>query len=249
MKLVSARLLLLALPLTLGLAACGKKDDAGSGPATADAPLPKVAATAGKAWTDVVSETADGGYVMGNPDAPIKVIEFGSLTCPHCGEFAEKGFPKLRDNYVSTGRVSLEFRNYVRDPFDTTLAMLTHCGTAESFFPLTEQVYANQKALFEGLQPVAKELEAAQPPAGKAFSVIGEKGGLVDFFAARGIARDQANACLAKSQTAEKLAMQTQTATEKYTITGTPTFIVNGKNVDVATWEQLEPILQRAGAR
>ena len=79
--------------------------------------------------------------------------------------------------------------------------------------------------------------------------MIGEKGGLVDFFAARGIARDQANACLAKSQTAEKLAMQTQTATEKYTITGTPTFIVNGKNVDVATWEQLEPILQRAGAR
>jgi len=249
MKLNSARLLLLALPLTLGLAACGKKDDAASGPVTSDAALPKVAAPAGKAWSDVVSQTPDGGYVMGNPEAPIKIVEFGSLTCPHCGEFAEKGFPKLRDNYVNTGRVSLEFRNYVRDPFDTTMAMLTHCGTPESFFALTEQVYANQKDLFQGLQPVAKVLEANQVPAGKAFGVIADKGGLIDFFAARGIARDQATACLAKSETAEKLANDTQSATEKYNITGTPTFVVNGKNVDVATWEQLEPILQRAGAR
>lgn len=249
MKLNSARLLLLALPVTLGLAACGKKDDAASGPVTSDAALPKVAAPAGKAWSDVVSQTPDGGYVMGNPEAPIKVVEFGSLTCPHCGEFAEKGFPKLRDNYVNTGRVSLEFRNYVRDPFDTTMAMLTHCGTPESFFALTEQVYANQKDLFQGLQPVAKVLEANQVPAGKAFGVIADKGGLIDFFAARGIARDQATACLAKSETAEKLANDTQSATEKYNITGTPTFVVNGKNVDVATWEQLEPILQRAGAR
>jgi protein-disulfide isomerase len=145
MKFATARLALLALPLTLGLAACGKKDDAGGPAAQSAQALPTVAAPAGKAWSDVVSKTTEGGYVMGNPDAPIKLIEFGSLTCPHCAEFEEKGFPKLRDTYVNSGRVSLEFRNFVRDPFDTTMAMLTHCGTPDSFFALTQQVYANQK--------------------------------------------------------------------------------------------------------
>ncbi len=249
MKLATTRLALLALPLALGLAACGKKDDAGGPAAQSAAALPTVAPPAGKAWSDVVSKNADGGYVMGNPDAPIKLIEFGSLTCPHCAEFEEKGFPKLRDTYVNSGRVSLEFRNFVRDPFDTTMAMLTHCGSPESFFALTQQVYANQKDIFAKLQPAAKEIQAMNLPPAQMFGVMADKGGLIDFFGARGIARDQAMACLANSKTAEALASDTQTAGDKYNISGTPTFIVNGKNVDVATWEQLEPILQRAGAR
>lgn len=240
-------LALIALPLALGLAACGKKDDAGSAPV--GAALNAVPPPAGKAWADVVSVTPEGGYVMGNPNAPIKVIEFGSLTCPHCAEFEEKGFPHLRDDYVAKGTVSLEFRNFVRDPYDTTLAMLTHCGEPESFFALTEQVYSNQKAIFDQLQPIGAQLQAANLPPEKMFSAIGDRGGLIEFFAARGIAKDQAAQCLAKSETASKLAADTQKATDTFNVTGTPTFIVNGKNVEVATWDALEPILKQAGAR
>ena len=245
-----ARLLLalIALPLALGLSACGKKDDAaGAGPV--GAPLNAVAPPAGKAWADVVSVTPEGGYVMGNPNAPIKVVEFGSLTCPHCAEFEEKGFPHVRDEYVAKGTVSFEFRNFVRDPYDTTMAMLTHCGTPESFFALTEQVYSNQKAIFDQLQPIGAQLQAANLPQDKIFSAIGERGGLIDFFAARGIAKDQAAQCLANSATATKLADATSKATDAYNVTGTPTFLVNGKNVEVATWDALEPILKQAGAR
>lgn len=250
MKLASARIALLALPLALNLAACKKSDDAATGTASESAAtLPNVPAPAGKAWADVVSKTADGGYVMGNPDAAIKVIEFGSLTCPHCGEFAEKGFPKLRESYIASGRVSLEFRNFVRDPFDTTMAMLTQCGTPDTFYALTEQVYSNQKDLFAKLQPAATAIQSGSTPPDKLFTVLADKGGLIDFFGARGIARDQALACLAKTDAAKTLAANTQSWEDKYNISGTPTFLVNGKNVDVATWEQLEPILQRAGAR
>lgn len=240
-------LVLLALPLALGLAGCGKKDDAAA--LVSAAPAAKVAPPAGKAWADVVSATPDGGYLMGNPNAPIKVIEFASLTCPHCAEFAEKGLPHLRDEYVAGGTVSLEFRNFVRDPYDTTMAMLVRCGSPESFFALTEQVFTNQKALFEKLQPVGKELQAANLPPKDVFKAIGERGGLTDFFAARGIAKDQAAQCLAKSETATKLADSTAKAGESYNISGTPTFIVNGRNVEVATWDALEPILKQAGAR
>ncbi|MEI6641864.1 MAG: thioredoxin domain-containing protein [Novosphingobium sp.] len=241
-------LALIALPLALGLAACGKKDDApAAGPV--GGPLAAVAPPAGKAWTDIVAVTPDGGYVMGNPNAPIKVVEFGSLTCPHCAEFAEKGFPRLREDYVAKGTVSLEFRNFVRDPYDTTMAMLVRCGSPESFFALTEQVYANQKDIFDKLQPIGAQLQAENLPPNQMFKAIGERGGLTDFFAARGIAKDQAMQCLAKSESATKLVNDTSKAGDTYNVTGTPTFLVNGRNVEVATWEALEPILKQAGAR
>ena len=178
-------LALIALPLALGLAACGKKDEAGAAPV--GAPLNAVPPPAGKAWADVVSVTAEGGYVMGNPNAPIKIIEFASLTCPHCAEFEEKGFPHLRDEYVAKGTVSLEFRNFVRDPYDTTMAMLIRCGSPDSFFALTEQVYANQKQLFDQLKPAGEFIQANSTPPAQMFTVIGERGGLSDFFAARAV--------------------------------------------------------------
>lgn len=249
-KLFSPRRIALGLallPLALGLAACGKKEEAGA--AAVGAPLAAVPPPAGKAWTDVVSVTPEGGYRMGNPNAPIKLIEFASLTCSHCAEFAEKGFPSLRENYVAKGTVSLEFRNFVRDPYDTTMAMLVRCGSPESFFALTEQVFANQASIFEGLKPVGPELQAANLPPAQIFGAIGSRGGLNDFFAARGIAKDQAAQCLAKSDTATKLADDTQKAGDTYNVTGTPTFIVNGRNAEVASWDALEPILKQAGAR
>ena len=241
-------LALIALPLALGLAACGKKDDAATaGPV--GGPLNAVAPPAGKAWADVVTVTPEGGYRMGNPNAPIKVIEFGSLTCPHCAEFEEKGYPHLRDEYVAKGTVNFEFRNFVRDPYDTTMAMLVRCGSPDSFFALTEQVYSNQKAIFDQLQPIGPKLQAANLPPAQIFKAIGEQGGLIDFFAARGIAKDQGAQCLAKSEAASKLADDTSKAGDSFNITGTPSFIVNGKNVEVATWDALEPILKQAGAR
>jgi hypothetical protein len=127
--------------------------------------------------------------------------------------------------------------------------MMVRCGAPESFFALTEEVFANQKAIFDKLQPVGKELQAANLPPNQVFKAIGERGGLTDFFAARGIAKDQALQCLGKSETATKLADATAKAGETFNVTGTPTFIINGRNVEVATWDSLEPILKQAGAR
>ncbi|MCA1653471.1 MAG: DsbA family protein, partial [Sphingomonadales bacterium] len=87
-----------------------------------------VAAPNGGDWTTVVSRTPAGGFVMGNPNAKVKLIEYGSLTCPHCAEFEEKGGKPLIDNYVKKGLVSFEFRNFVRDPYDITAALIARCG-------------------------------------------------------------------------------------------------------------------------
>jgi len=250
MKLVRTTIAAVSLAtLSIGLVAC-KKDAAAPGATQTAAALPKVAPPAGKQWADVVVATPEGGYRMGNPDAPLKLIEYGSLTCPHCAAFSTEGFPKLRDQYVSTGRVSIEFRNFVRDKFDTALAMLTRCGEPESFFALTDQVFANQKDIFAKLDPVAQDPALQSMPTDKLFTTLGTRAGLIDFFAARGIAKDKAMACLANSATAEKLALDVQKATDQFEITGTPTFILNGKKLDdVAAWQGLEPALQNAGAR
>ena len=68
-------------------------------------------------WTTIVAQTPEGGFLMGNPNAKVKLVEFGSMTCPHCAEFDETACKPLIDNYVKTGLVSCEFRNFVRDPY------------------------------------------------------------------------------------------------------------------------------------
>ena len=94
-------------------------------------------------WSTVVNATPAGGFLMGNPKAKVQLIEIGSLTCPHCREFDETGVTPLVEQYVKTGKVGYEFRNYVRDPFDLTASLIARCNGAQSFFPCELLIRAN----------------------------------------------------------------------------------------------------------
>lgn len=243
-----------AAPLVLALAACGDRADeaataSGEGPSAA--PVAAVPAPAGTRWSEKIVKTEADGYLMGNPDAPIKLVEFASLTCPHCAEFYETAEKELIEKYVDTGRVSFEFRNFVRDPIDITAAMMTRCSAPESFFALTGQVFENQATMFQNVQTAGEPAYQAAmgAPMDKRFGQVATMAGLIDFFAARGVSKDQAASCLANSAEAEKLAKGTETASTEFEITGTPTFLVNNTKIDGLTWPQVEAALQRAGAR
>ena len=106
-------------------------------------PAPK--APARTDWTRVVAATPAGGFVLGNPKAKVKLVEFGSLTCPHCRAFDEEGVPTLLGKYVKSGQVSWEFRNYVRDAADVTAALIARCNGARGFFPLMRALYKDQQ--------------------------------------------------------------------------------------------------------
>lgn len=121
MKVLSG-LALIALSLTL--AGCGKKDE---GNATSAAPIAAVAAPAGTSWSETVAETPEGNFVMGNPAAKLKLVEYGSFTCSHCRDFAHESSEELKA-MVDSGKISYEFRVYVRDPIDITTALLARCG-------------------------------------------------------------------------------------------------------------------------
>ncbi|NND49805.1 MAG: thioredoxin domain-containing protein [Rhizobiales bacterium] len=239
----------IALPLTLGLAACGGSEDAGA-QGNRD-PIETVAPPEGKAWTEIVAKTPEGGYRMGNPEAPIKLVEYGSLTCPHCAQFAADSSEEIRGTFVESGRVSFEFRNFVMNPLDLTMAMLTRCGTPESYFALTEQVFANQNTVIEtwsGLDEAALNNAANQPPATR-YQAMAQLAGLPDFFASRGISKDQAMTCLADGASAESLVQSTQQQSEEFDITGTPSFLVNGVKLDSNAWPEIKTRLENMGAR
>lgn len=242
--------LALTAPLALALAACGGE---ATDPATATAePVKPVAAPAGTSWRDTVTETEAGGHLVGNPDAPIKLVEYGSLTCPTCAAFATEGMEPLLEKYVGSGRVSFELRNFaVHGPVDIVLARLARCGTKEAVIPLSDQVWQNLQSLVGPLQANQAAVEQAMSlPMDQRFVAMAQIGGFYDFFASRGISADQARSCLADVPSLETLAAASDRYAREDKVSGTPTFTLNGRVLDgINGWAQLEPALQRAGAR
>jgi protein-disulfide isomerase len=241
----------LALVATLALAACNSKDDgAASGEIAEGKPVAAVPAPAGQSWSDVAAFTPEGGVVEGNPNAPIKLVEYASHTCSHCAEFSEHASEAIRSKYVDSGKVSYEIRNQIHDPIDLTFAVLARCAGPEAFHAFAEQGWTNLAPMFETFNANKAGLDAAMQQQGAArFDGIAQSAGLYDFFAQRGVSRDQAKTCLAKTETATKIAANSDSQSQELNVTGTPTFFINGNNVGTQTWETLEPMLQRAGAR
>jgi protein-disulfide isomerase len=238
----------LAAPLALGLAACdsGTEETAG----LSGEPIAAIAAPAGQSWVDMATKSPEGGYVLGNPDAPIKLVEYASHTCGACAMFSATGAPVLEEKYVTTGVVSYEVRTLIRDPLDMAITVLARCGAPEAFHPRASQAWAALGQFSQTLQSNGAAMEAAMSaPEGQRFVMIGQAAGLIDWFAERGLSRDQAQTCLADTAEITALAEQSQKQGEELDITGTPTFLLNGKKLDVNQWTQLEPLLQQAGAR
>lgn len=236
-----------ALPLALGLAACNKDGDAtapaSSGPAAAVAP------PAGKAWTDIVAKTEDGaGVVVGNPKAPIKLVEYGSLSCPHCAKLSQESTQPLNTNYIASGKVSYEFRSFAIHPQDIPLTVLARCGSTETFFGLVEQVYANFDALSAATEKGIDKAKAAStlPPAQR-YIALADALGYTDFFSARGLPVEDQKKCLANLPAAEAVAKESETISAKG-IDSTPTIFVNGTKVNGNDWKAMEAALKAAGA-
>ena len=240
-----------AVPLALGLSACHKDGagaDGGSGTPSGDA-VAAVAAPAGKSWSDVVAPTPDGGMLMGNPTAPIKLLEYGSLSCPHCAHLATEGMPTLIATYVNSGKVSYEYRSFAIHGIDIPLTVLVRCADPSAFFGLVEQLYANQDAMLKQAQAGQAQAEvAAKLPAEQRTLATAEAYGLPEFFSARGLPIAKARACLANTAAAEAVAKQSE-AIGASGIDSTPTLIINGAKSSALSWNELEAALKAAGAR
>jgi len=216
--------------------------------------VPAAAKPAAKApardWTHVVAATPAGGFVLGNPKAKVKLVEYGSLTCPHCRAFDEEGVPTLLAKYVKPGQVSWEFRNYVRDAADLTAALIARCNGAGSFFPLVRALYKDQPVWFGKARDTPKEQlqHLADLPPQQQFVGMAKFAGLDAWAKARGVPAAKSSQCLTNLKSVDQLVQMTSDATEQHPdFPGTPTFLINGGLVkNAASWDQLEPQLKAA---
>ena len=250
------RIALALIPL-LALVACNGAGDANStAPVSSSTPVAAATPPAGKTWMEVVARTPEGGFVQGNPDAPIKLVEYGSRNCPACGHFAAEGVEPLRQNYIATGKVSYEYRDFlVHGAPDLAAALLNQCVPTESFFALLDQFYAGQAAFLDRTQELInnnpqliQQLQAM--PAPQAAAGFAQALGYIDFMRQRGVPEDKARACLADQAKIESIAKVSADATNVHQATGTPTFFINGRIVpNAAGWSALETALKAAGAR
>ncbi len=232
----------------VAIAGCNSKP----GNVAANAPLEikAVPPPKGGDWTTVVSATPEGGFRMGNPGAKVKLVEYGSLTCPHCKAFDDEGVPALIDKYVKTGQVSWEFRNYVRDAFDLTATLIARCNGANSFFPLSRALYKDQSTWVATIQavPPAQIEQLQNLPPNRQFVKLAKVAGFPEWAAARGVPVAKSSQCLADENSVNQLVQMTSDATTQYPdFQGTPTFIINGTMLQkTATWDALEPQLRSA---
>jgi protein-disulfide isomerase len=224
-------LFIAAAALALATGACKDKGagNAASGGGSSDAPV-AVTPPADGDWTKSVRATSEGGFQMGNPNAKVKLVEFGSLTCSHCADFSQRDEPALREKYIKTGKVAFEFRNYVRDPLDITASLIARCNGPATFFPLTEQMFADQKGMFERFQatPAAEQQALQSLPPAQQFQKFAEYSGLTSFAAQRGVPSAKQKACLSNQAEIDRLVQMNSDATSQYQLPGTPAFLING---------------------
>jgi len=237
--------LIAALPLAL--AAC---NDSKTATADANAPLPTaVSAPAGQAWEEMIVATPEGGFRMGNPDAKVKLVEFASLTCPHCREFHEASKEAIKNKYVASGNVSYEYRNFVLNGPDFAATVLARCQGAPAFFGLLDAFYADQAGWTEPFGRIGKADQEAlgKMPEDQAVRRMAELGGLADYVKLRGIPRAKFDQCLSDPAQAKAVNDLRNQAVNEYKLTGTPSFIINGTVQEgVFTWPELEAKLQTA---
>ena len=198
-------------------------------------------------WSQVVTVTPAGGFAMGNPAAKVKLIEYGSLACPHCRHFEETGFKPLIQGYVRTGKVNYEFRNLLLNGPDISVSLLTRCAGPANFFPMSQFVYATQQQWQDRIGRMSDADKAALDKMGIRQQVVrfAQLGGMAQMAARFGVSRARARQCLSDPKALQRLLDMTQAANDNG-IDHTPTFLVNGKETDAATWEELEPEIKAA---
>lgn len=200
-------------------------------------------------WTKTIATTLAGSYVMGNPRAKVKLVEYLSLTCSHCAAFAAEGLPVLKRNYIARGLVSLEIRNAVRDGFDFAGVMLSRCAGPAGYFPASEQILATQATWI----PKAEAYGAAQagkPETGGEAAAIAGMAQAVGFdriVQTRGVTPARAKACLADPKATATVTAMAAEAFGGTKIPGTPAFLINGTLApDTSNWATLQPKLAAA---
>jgi protein-disulfide isomerase len=201
LTLTRRRLLSATAVFTLGMA----------GAAGALLPLLPVPAQADDAPSaaDLAQAGPEGDVALGSDKAPVTIIEYASMTCPHCAHFSATTFPEIQKRYIDTGKVRFIFREFPLDALAAAGFMLARCAGNDKFMPIIETLFAKQadwvvQKPIEPLKAIAKQF---------------------------GFTEESFNQCLANQKILDDIQAVRDRAASKLGVNSTPTFFVNGKKL------------------
>lgn len=169
---------------------------------------------------------------MGDAKAPVKVVEYASASCSHCAAFNNEVFPAFKAKYVDTGKVRYTLKEFLTPPVEMAAAgfLTARCAGKDKYFGVLDAVYHSQQEMFQSGDIRGPLLRIAQ---------------------SAGLTEAQFNACITDETALKALNDRVEKATRDEKITGTPTFVVNGKQVasGEVTLQQLDTAIAEAGKK
>ena len=159
---------------------------------------------------------------LGDADAPITMIEYASLTCPHCAHFHTQVLPEIKERFIDTGKVKLVFRDFPLDRLALAGSVVARCAPEDRYFPLVGMLFEKQTEWAASDEPLVELAKLARMA---------------------GISKSEVEACLDDEGLRDSIIMSRMTAEQQYQVTGTPTFVIDGKTYVGMTVEQLSEIV------
>lgn len=196
-------------------------------------------------WNQTVTVTAEGNHLVGNPDAPAKLVEYISYTCSHCADFEAASHSQLSLGFIGIGKGSVEYRGFIRNSIDVAASLVVRCGAPSKFRANHALMLRQQKKWFRA-PTQAEEQRWSSPDFETAMRAIARDLGFYALMEPRGYTRQQIDTCLADKQAASRLAGQTRTAMDVEGVRGTPSFVLNGTLLDQHDWAGIRPALMAA---
>jgi protein-disulfide isomerase len=175
--------------------------------ATPNAAPGKVKAPKPDASFDKVEITKD-DFVLGKETAPVTLVEYASLTCPHCAQFHQNTLPAVKKEYIDTGKVKLVYRNFPLDQLALSGSMIARCAGRDRYFAFIDVMFAQQATWARDTNPIA------------ALSRIARLGGM---------SQAKFDECIKDKKIADAVVQQRLDGDKKFGINATPTVIINGK--------------------
>ena len=163
---------------------------------------------------------------IGDKEAPVTIVEYASFTCPHCATFHTEILPKLKTDYIKTGKVLLEYREVYFDGPGLWAGLLARCQGNEKYFPMIDLIYRKQKDWAKGNRDeIINGLLS-----------VGRQSGLTD---------EKSRVCMENGEMAEELIEIFKINTTEDNISSTPSFVINGELKQNMSYEDLKKIIDK----